>query len=172
MHRHFMRLVTRLGVLLPPFALALAGSPPAAAAQEASGQAQITLNVKAPEPGETFDCGIPVSISYPKALNLKKMNVVAKAYHGNSELASTGIETDGRPLIGDRDQQRVEYSPAPLQFDLTEEDCEKVTGLGVVFASCTFADGEQENCLNRLRFEPETAGQVAFFVGEPKPPAR
>lgn len=152
-------------------ALALTGAS-STVAQEGSQQSQITLNVRAPEGGESFDCGIPVSISHPKTLGLKKINVVAKAYQGNIELASTGIETDGRPLVGDRDQQRVEYSPAPLQFGLTEEDCEKVTGLGVVFASCTYADGEQENCLDRLRFRPESAGQVAFFVGEPKPPAR
>lgn len=163
MHRHCLSAF---------IALALTCGVSPAIAQESSQEAQITLEVQAPERGEQFDCRIPVAISFPKSLELRQLDVIAKAYHGNIELASTGIKTDGRPLVGDRDQQRVEYKPAPLQFDLTEEDCEKMTGLGAVFASCTYADGEQHDCLDRLRFKPESAGQVAFFVGEPKPPAR
>lgn len=140
--------------------------------QQTKDRQQITLEVAAPQGGEQFACGIPVTISHGRDLQLQKLNVIAKAYEGNVELSSTGIESDSRPLVQDSDQSRVEYAPAPLQFDLAEEDCEKITGLGVVFASCTFADGEQENCLERLRFQPERAGNVAFFVGEPKPPAR
>lgn len=143
-----------------------------AQAQQAEGGQQITLGVEAPQEGEYFACRIPVTVSHAESLQLQKLNVVAKAYHGNIELASTGIKTDGRPLVRDRDGKHVRYGPVPVQFELTEKDCEKITGLGVVFASCTFADGEQENCLDRLRFQPEKAGEVAFFIGEPKPPAR
>lgn len=147
-------------------------APAFAQAQQDAERPQITLRVEAPQEDGIFACRIPVTVNHPKSLDLRQLHVIAKAYHGNIELASTGIKTDGRPLIEDRDQLQVEYAPVPLQFDLTEEDCERITGLGVVFASCTFTDREQHNCLDRLRFRPERAGGVAFFVGEPKPPAR
>jgi hypothetical protein len=167
------RIAARALYLLP--ALGLVATATAAAQQEQTQQAdnqQITLNVKAPEEGESFACHIPVSVSHPKALDLETMTVVAKAYHGNIELASTGVHTGNRPIIGDVDARQVEYEPIPLQFDLTEQDCERITGLGIAFASCTYKDGTPENCIDRLRFEPERAGEVAFFVGEPMPPAR
>lgn len=166
------RSIMRRASLLAIAALALALSASPAAAQQAGDQRPITLKVEAPTGGESFACRIPVSVSHAESLELESLNVVAKAYQGNRELASTGIDTAGRPLVEDRDPNRVEYNAAPLQFDLGEEDCEKVTGLGVVFASCTFANGEAEDCLDRIRFKPESAGEVAFFVGEPKPPAR
>lgn len=162
----------RLGALAVALAAAVACSASPVVAQAGGERQQITLNVAAPEQGEQFACGIPVSVSHAEDLELTQLTVIAKVYHGNIELASTGIKANGRPLIRDRDQLRVEYAPVPLQFDLTEEACERITGLGVAFASCTLADGEQENCLDRLRFEPEKAGSIAFFVGEPKPPAR
>ena len=158
--------------LLPLLGFVLAGGVPAAAAQQAESRQQITLDVKAPEGGESFACRLPVSVSHSKSLDLKSVNVIAKAYAGNEELGSTGIDTAGRPLVGDRDPQQAEYSAEPLQFDLTEEDCEKGTGLGVVLARCTFKDGTTQDCLDRIRFKEDTAGKVAFFVGEPKPPAR
>lgn len=167
-------LVTSLAVVLPLLLplLAHAQQDTQQAPQQTENRQQITLKVDAPEGGDQFACGIPVTISHDPDLPLAKLNVIAKAYEGNIELSSTGIESNDRPLVQDREQGRVEYAPTSLQFDLTEEDCERITGLGVVFASCTLADREQENCLDRLRFQPERAGNVAFFVGEPKPPAR
>lgn len=146
-------------------AAALAFAQPSGAAP--AGEGTITLEVTAPQPGAVFACRIPVSIRHPETLELEQLDAIAKAYRGRDELSSTGIATGDRPLIRHRENGRLSYEPVPLQFDLTEEVCEAITTLRLVYARCKFSDGIAVDCLDRLRFEPQAAGDVRFLVGEP-----
>ncbi|WP_119420116.1 hypothetical protein [Desertibaculum subflavum] len=133
-------------------------------AQTAKRVSPIVLEVTAPKPGEVFACRIPVTVRAPEDLRALK---IAKVYDGDVALASTGIATGVRPLIAERRGRVVGYESVPLQFDMTEGVCERVTELHLVLARCTFDDGETTDCLDRVRFQPSSAGELSFHVGEP-----
>ena len=125
----------------------------------------IVLNLGAPEQGQAFACRVPVDLPRADRRRLVQFDVVAKAYAGDTALGSTGLATGERPLIRHREDGTAVYEPVPLQFDLTQAICDDLTELRIVFARCTFSAGETVDCLDRLRVEPRTTGEVAFTVG-------
>lgn len=155
-----MRIPTTIAV-----AVAVLWSAAASAQQETRA---VTLELAPPESGDLFGCRMPVTVRYAGEPPLTSLRAVARAYdERDGVIASTGIETDDRPLIRDETAAGARYVTVPVQFDLTRNACEAMAGVGVVLARCRFGDGLPEDCLHRLRLEMPGDGAIEAFVGEP-----
>ena len=127
----------------------------------------VILETKPLQNGRAFECRIPVQIRYEGNIPLRSIRVIAKAYDESEELTSTGVSS-GTAIIPRISGNAVRYAPVPMQFDLSEDACDRIDGLLIEFASCAFGDLPSDNCLDQIRFEQASTSRPLYLAVKPR----
>ena len=116
------------------------------------------------EAGEAFGCRIPIEIEYDGTPPLRQFRVIAKAYRGDRELASTGIADGDRTLVAKPVPGGLAYVPVPLQFGLSAATCRQIDGLRITFARCVFGTRAVDDCRAHMRFTDARPGDPLYLA--------